>query len=91
MDRLLQTRRQNLRREVEARGGPSAVAKLLGHSNGTYLPQLIGPNPIRDISEQSARKIEEKLHLPYGSLDIDTDETPPSAKETLQLAFSGAA
>jgi SAM-dependent methyltransferase len=82
MDRLLQTRRQNLRREVEARGGPSAVAKLLGHSNGTYLPQLIGPNPIRDISEQSARKIEEKLHLPYGSLQ-SPGITPPPTMPTL--------
>lgn len=67
---LLNARRENLRRIVQEHGGPSATAKLLGHSNGTYLPQLIGPRPIRDISERVARSIEIKLQLPAGSLDL---------------------
>ena len=79
MERLLQTRRENLRRVVKQFGGPTATAKLLGHANGTFLPQLIGPNPGRDISERVARDIEDKLSLPLGSLDneqtLEFDQT----------------
>lgn len=70
MFRLLEARRKNLRIVVEQFGGAAATAKLLGHANRTFLPQLIGPNPRRDISERLARSIEEKLGLQLGALDI---------------------
>lgn len=62
-------RRENLRKLQVEWGGPTSMAKKLGHSNGSYLAQLIGPNPSREISEKVAREIEEKLGLPVGWLD----------------------
>lgn len=35
----------------------------------SYLTQLIGPNPIRKITENTARKFEWLLGLPVGALD----------------------
>jgi hypothetical protein len=89
MERLLKARRENLRRVVKQLGGPTATAKLLGHSNGSFLPQLIGPNPGRDISEKVARDIEEKLRLPLGSLDsAETADVGSTDSEGLSHAIT---
>lgn len=69
MQPIMQARREALRRYVEDHGGPTSVAKALGYSNGSFLSQLIGPNPIRPFTEKVARKIEEKLGLAPGYLD----------------------
>ena len=69
MKSVYETRRQNLRALMGEWGGPTSLAKKLGHSNGSYLAQLIGPNPSRDISEKVAREIESKLNLPSNWLD----------------------
>lgn len=45
-------------------GGPTALAAHLGHSNGSYLAQLAGPNPKREVGERTARQVEERLGLP---------------------------
>lgn len=62
-------RRENLRRLIEQWDGPSNLAIKLGYSNASFLVQMAGPNPIRDVSERTARKIETKLDLPRGYLD----------------------
>ena len=64
-------RRENLRALTKQWGGPTSLARKLGHSNGSYLAQLIGPHPSRDISEKVAREIEIKLNLPVGWLDSE--------------------
>jgi hypothetical protein len=66
---VYETRRENLRKIQVEWGGPTSMAKKLGHSNGSYLAQLIGPHPSREISEKVAREIESKLSLPTGWLD----------------------
>jgi hypothetical protein len=63
------TRRENVRRYVNDNGGPSAVAKRLGHSNGSYLVQMIGPNPSRPVTEKNARAFEALLGLDEGYFD----------------------
>lgn len=55
-------------------GGPSSLAKKLGHANGSYLAQLAGPNPSREISEKTAREMESALGLPVGWLDVEHGE-----------------
>ena len=50
-------------------GGPTSMAKKLGHSNGSYVAQLAGPNPSREVSEKVAREIEKELRLPAGWMD----------------------
>lgn len=62
-------RRENMRRYIGANGGPTAVSKQLGYSNGSYLVQMTGPNPSRPITEKSARFFESKLGMEPGSLD----------------------
>lgn len=66
---VYELRRANLRELAKTWGGPTSLAKKLQHSNGSYLAQLIGPHPSRDVSEKTARDIERKLGLSIGWLD----------------------
>lgn len=71
MKSVYDTRRENVRALMKTWGGPSSLAKKLGHANGSYLAQIAGPNPRREISEKVAREIEHKLGLALGYLDQD--------------------
>lgn len=64
-----ENRRTNLRRLIEQWGGPSTLSAKLGYSNASFLVQMAGPNPIREVSEKTARRIEKKLDLHQGFLD----------------------
>ena len=48
-------RRENLRRLIGQWGGPTSLSKKLGHANGSFIAQIAGPNPRREISERTAR------------------------------------
>ena len=50
------------------------VAEKLGYKNSAYISQLIGKNPIEQLSERTAREMENKLGLPPGSLDSPIGE-----------------
>ncbi len=76
MRSVYEQRRANLRELMRTWGGPTSLAKKLGHSNGSYLAQLAGPNPSRDLSERTAREIEARLGLPTGWLDHEHTGTP---------------
>lgn len=69
MKSVYEQRRGNLRALMKQWGGPTSLAKKLGYSNGSYVAQLAGPHPSREISEKVAREIETKLALPMGWLD----------------------
>ncbi len=71
MQTVYDKRRENLRSIIRTWGGSSSLAKKLGHSNGSYLAQLAGPHPTRDVSEKVAREIERKLGLALGWMDDD--------------------
>lgn len=71
MQSVYATRRQNLRSLIGQWGGPTSLAKKLGHSNGSYVAQLAGPRPSREVSEKVAREIESRLGLPIGWMDQD--------------------
>lgn len=75
MRSVYEIRRDNLRALLRQWGGPTSLAKKLGHSNGSYIAQLVGPNPSREISEKVAREIEAKLRLPIAWLDLEHSET----------------
>lgn len=66
-------RRRNLRRYISERGTNASVAATLGLSNGTFLSQLLGPNPTRAFSEKLARKFEPLLGLLPGTLDLEVN------------------
>lgn len=71
MQSIYDTRRENLRRLIGQWGGPTSLSRKLGHANGSYLAQIAGPNPSREISERVAREIEGKLGLPVAWMDQD--------------------
>ena len=70
-------RRANLKTLAQQWGGPASLARKLGHSNPSYLAQLIGPNPTREVSEKVARDIESKLGLPIGWMDVEHEPSKP--------------
>lgn len=64
-------RRTNLRTLIEQHGGVSRLSEKLGYSSPSFLVQQAGPNPSREVTEKSARRFEQKLGLPTGTLDQD--------------------
>lgn len=62
-------RRFHLRRLIAEHGGQTELSKALGYHTSTFLTQMVGPTPIRTISEKTARQYEVKLGLPNLTLD----------------------
>ena len=77
MSDLIDTRRENGRLAIERAGGVGKVAKRMGYSNPSFLVQQFGPNPTRNPSEATMRKMEEACGLEKGVLD---GENPQGAK-----------
>lgn len=92
MHSVYDTRRENLRGLMTQWGGPTSLAKKLGHSNGSYVAQLVGPNPSREISEKVARDMEGKLGLPIGWLDQEhTGKAKAVDEEALSVCVRAVA
>lgn len=75
-------RKINLRRYIDANGGPGVVGASLGYSNSSFLVQMTGPSPNRYVSEKTARGYELKLGLEPGYFDMPVEV---SASELLML------
>ncbi len=85
MNTILKTRVHNLRALMEQWGGPTSLATKLGHANGSYLSQMAGPNPSREVSEKVARKTEIILSLPSGWLDTQHTGLPHEVNTNLLI------
>jgi hypothetical protein len=70
MERMHKTRINNMRKLVDVLGSVAELARRLAVSD-VYIHQLCGINPVRSISEETARKMEIKLNLQTGWLDIE--------------------
>lgn len=70
LEPVFAARRANLRLLSAKYDGPSKLAEALKLKHPSYLSQLIGPNPQRNVSERTARAYETRLGLPTGWLDI---------------------
>ena len=79
---VFKTRLANLRQLVKEWSGPANLAAKLGYANASYVVQMAGPHPIREISEKTARKIEGKLGLEAGYLDRQHTEKSKSVNES---------
>lgn len=66
--KIAEIRRERLRQLIE-KHGVSNLATMLGYRQASYLSQMAGPNPSRNISEKTVRNFEAKLDLPSGALD----------------------
>lgn len=53
----------NLRALILREGGPTLLAKKLGHKSASYLSQLVSET--RPLTPKAARKMEDQLGLPY--------------------------
>ena len=63
-------RRHNIRKLIAQSGlNQKQLSEKIGYSNSTFLGQMIGVAPIRNISEKTARKIEEVCNIEHLSLD----------------------
>lgn len=69
---ISEIRRENLRKLKAERGGAQSLAKALNRPT-SFLSQLAGPNPSREVSENNAREFEESLGLPKGFFDVPPD------------------
>lgn len=76
-------RLENLRHLIDEAGGSSNLAKKLGYSNASFLVQMAGPNPMRSITEKTARKFEEQLGLSSGWLDMPHGDQSESKQPVL--------
>lgn len=80
-------RRANLRKLVTKYEGMNGLARALGLGRGAYISQLLMQNPIRVISEKTARKWEAQLGLASGWLDSNPEEKKaPSTLDTALLS-----
>ena len=86
---LADTRRANVRALVKANGGTTAVSKRLGYRNASFLSQQLGPKPTREVTEKTARALEEEFKLAPGSLDLAAD-APPAVETSAGGAISTA-
>lgn len=66
---LSDVRRSNIRALVEERGGLTKLSKLLGYKNPSFLSQMTSQEYTREVTERTARSIEQALGLPDGHLD----------------------
>lgn len=77
-------RRKNLRALIAKHGGVSKLARDMGYSNPSFLSQMAGPKPTREITEKSARKLEQAIGLVSGALDRDLSAPAPGLAPTAQ-------
>jgi len=69
MSKVAEYRRENIRALIDQRGGQTRLSKAMGWKNSSFLAQMAGPNPTREVTEKTARKIEEVMRLEPGALD----------------------
>jgi hypothetical protein len=78
--KLSDIRRENTKRAVaQFPGGGAAVARAMGHVNPAFLSQMIGPKASRNVTEDTARRLEQAMGLPSGTLDRDPEAEPVAA------------
>ena len=69
LEKTRETRVKNLRLLAEHYGSMAELARKCGITP-QHLNSIAGPNPIRQIAEESARRLEQTLKIPLGWLDI---------------------
>ena len=73
----IEIRRKYLRALIE-KYGTGKLAKMLGYSQASFLTQMAGPNPSREVTEKTARRYEDLLGLPAGVMDQPIAEPAPA-------------
>ncbi|MQR02348.1 hypothetical protein [Glaciimonas soli] len=86
---VVEIRRYHLRHLINRRyKGIVDASKALGYPTASFLVQMLGPHPSKNITSKTARLFEEKLGLDVGTLDepISGHTAPPvDIAQTLEL------
>lgn len=86
MTTIYEIRRENLRTLIRERGN-SELSKAAGYSSASYISQMAGRKARRQVTEQTARKIEDGLSLPQYWLDQECDlRNNPTSVTTSSVA-----
>lgn len=92
MQTISEIRRANIRALINERGGLTKLSRLLGYKNPSFLSQMISlDNPTREVTEKTARGIEEAMVLPTGYLDRAPDAVAPSLGHEVERVKAPAA
>lgn len=75
---VYEIRRNNLRLLLEQWGGPKPLSMKLSYRKASFLVQMAGPHPTREVTEKTARRIEKVLELPIDWMDkeVQTNGQP---------------
>jgi hypothetical protein len=76
-----EVRRERLRALIQ-KSSVSKLATQLGYRQPSFLSQMAGPNPTREITEKTARRFERDLKLPDGYLDQPLEAEAAPKQET---------
>ena len=71
MQKISEIRLENGRKHIELFGGVGKVASAMGYENPSFLVQVFGPNPTRNVTEKMVRRLEAATGLLDGALDND--------------------
>lgn len=81
-------RRDNLRL-LKGRHGGRKLAQMLGLDQSSFISQMAGPNPSRDVTEKTVRALEKELNMGVGTLDrplgSPPEEKPVSAEQNIAM------
>lgn len=80
-EEIQKNRLWNFRQIIRNVDGTNEAARLMGKKN-SYITQIAGPNPKRNIGDRMATMIETAFGLPPGSLD-----TPPPKQSGNEDAY----
>jgi hypothetical protein len=69
MPKISEIRLENARKHIELFGGVGKVASAMGYENPSFLVQVFGPNPTRNVTEKMIHKLEAATGLLNGTLD----------------------
>jgi len=64
------TRRDNLRTLCDLHGGGKALATKMGYRGASFISHMASANPVRRVTEATARDFEARLGLKPGTMDI---------------------
>lgn len=84
---LLAIRRDNLRLLKDKHGGQK-IAEMLNLKQSSFISQMAGPNPSRDVTEKTVRMLEKQLDLEVGTLDRplgEAQEKSVSAEKNIAM------
>lgn len=87
---ITELRRSKLRHLMKLHG-TGKLANMLGYSQPSFISQMAGPNPTRELTEKTARRFEQQLNLAPGFFDepfpmVEEDDVPAPPAPAAQPA-----